>query len=194
MDANRFDDVVRSLNEGSTRRGISRAFAGLGLAGVIGPLLGFIDAEAKKKKKKKPKLNAFGCVNVGGACRGNDDLCCSGICEGKKPKKDKSKCVAHNTGGCTPPRSFCVTGSPVSFCAPGEPDALCYATTGNAGYCASLVGLSAEINCRVCNSDQECEAQGFPPGSACVIHTGDGCESCNGINGSEGTACVPPGA
>ena len=49
----------------------------------------------EKKKNKKPKNNAFGCLNVGQACNGKNDKCCSGICDGKKPKKgkkDKSKC------------------------------------------------------------------------------------------------------
>ncbi len=199
MDGYRFDRIVKSFGLPASRRSALGIFSALGLAGGAALRIP-ASVEAKKKgKKKKLKLNDFGCVNVGGACRGKNALCCSGICEGKKPKKgkkDKSKCLAHSTGGCTPQRSLCVTGSAVSYCTPGEVDAVCVATTGNAGYCASNVGLGP-ANCRVCRTDQECEAAGFPAGSACVILTGVGCVGagdCNGINGSQGTACVPPGA
>lgn len=196
MDATRFDNLARALERRSPRRAALGMLGG-GLAALLTRLR--IERVEAKKGKKKPKLNEYGCVNVGGKCRGKDALCCSGICQGKKPKKgkaDKRKCVAHNVGSCTPQRSLCVTGSAVSYCTPGKFDAVCVATTGNAGYCASNVGLGP-ANCRICSTDQECEAQGFPAGSACVILTGPGCvgaSDCNGINGSQGTACVPPDA
>jgi hypothetical protein len=198
MDPTSIDIMARGLERRAPRR------AALGVLGGLAALLtrlGIVGIDARKNKKGKEKLkrNAFGCVNVGAGCRGKDANCCSGICQGKKPRKgqkDKSRCVAHNTGSCTPQRSLCVTGSAVSYCTPGEFDAVCVATTGNAGYCASNVGLTAD-NCRVCRTDPECEAAGFPAGSACVILTGVGCvgpSDCNGVNGSQGTACVPPGA
>lgn len=52
MDTGRFDDLLRSLSEPSSRRGIARAMGGLILAGSLGSLLGLTDAEAGKKKKR----------------------------------------------------------------------------------------------------------------------------------------------
>jgi hypothetical protein len=150
-----------------------------------------------KKNAKKPPRNAFGCLEVGKPCRGKDSSCCSGVCRGKKPKKgkkDTSKCVAHNTVGCTPERSVCFTGNQSSFCGPQK---LCMATTGNAGFCAAGV-FSQEIHCRVCGKDTDCEAAGFGQGAACVLVNQGFCatpeSTCAGINGSSGTACLPPGA
>ena len=194
MDADFLDSLARSLGAANSRR---RALAAA-LGGLV--TLGVLPAGAKKGKTKKPKKNAFGCLNVGQPCRGKSGTCCSGICQGKKPKKgekDKSKCVAHNEGGCTAERSVCVTGSPTSFCGP---EAVCLATTGNAGFCANVAGnsFSQEVNCRVCGKDTDCEAAGFGQGAACVLLNQGFCatleSTCAGINGSSGTACLPPGA
>jgi hypothetical protein len=196
MDDRRFDDVVKVLGHGqASRRGT--------LLGLVGAVLGrlaarFAVSAGAKKRKKKLVRNEFGCVDVGGKCRGNDGNCCSGVCQGKKPKKgkkDKSVCVAHNVGGCTLDRDSCLTGDPaVSSC--GQ-NAICTATTGKAAFCASTVDISNGRNCRICATDTDCEEQGFPPGSACVILTGgvcDGDTGCAGINGSSGTGCLAPGA
>jgi len=194
MDSYRFDALTRSLTvAGSRRHALAAALGGLITLGALSA-----DAKKDKRTKKKPKLNAFGCVDVGKACQGNDSKCCSGICQGKKPKKgekDKSKCVAHNTGGCTAERSACFTGNQSSLCGP---QALCLATTGNAGFCADSTSFSQEANCRACSTDQDCEAAGFAPGSACVLINQGFCATsnttCAGISGSSGTACLPPGA
>jgi hypothetical protein len=154
MHANRFNEAAYLLTALPSRRDVLRGLvaAGLGLGGLRLPEA----AETKKKHKKKPKKNAFGCLNVGQKCRGKSGKCCSGICQGKKPKKgtkDNSKCVAHNEGGCTPERSICLTGSQASLCGP---EAACLATTGNAGFCANLAGnsFSQEANCRVCGTSR----------------------------------------
>jgi hypothetical protein len=196
MDIDRFDALTRSLSDTRSRRGALGTLVG----GTFG-LLGIASAVAKKgkgKKKPKPKLplNTFGCVNVGQKCAGKSTNCCSGICQGKKPKKgkrDKSTCIAHNTGGCTPERSLCVTDSPASQC---SPEGVCLTTTGNAGFCADAdIGFT---NCQPCRKDTDCEALGFGAGAACAIFDGPFCaspdEGCAGHNGSSGTACVAPGA
>ena len=195
MDAGRFDTLVRSLSSAGSRRTI----LGTVMAGSLG-MVGIARTEAKKAKRKKKPLpfNAFGCLNVGAKCRGKAALCCSGICQGKKPKngkKDKSKCVAHNTGNCTPPRDVCLTNSiTVSECDSGG---ICTATTGKAAFCASFTGGGA-ASCRACRTDPDCEALGFAPGSACVILTGGACNApgsnCAGVNDSSGTACLAPSA
>ncbi len=87
MDAAGFDTLARSLQRHIARRTALGVLGG-GLAALltrVGP--GDASARKKQKHKKKPKLNEFGCVNIGGKCRGKNGLCCSGICQGKKRKK-----------------------------------------------------------------------------------------------------------
>ncbi|MFN8661923.1 MAG: hypothetical protein U0075_08530 [Thermomicrobiales bacterium] len=135
------------------------------LAGLAGSMLGLIaggpsDLVAKekkdndKKRKKKPlQRNEFGCVPVGKHCRGNDSVCCSGVCDGKKPKKgerDRSECVPHDTGGCVKGQQsgFCHAGSMGTPCtsSAGHPGT-CETTTGNAGFCV------ATGSCTDCDTD-----------------------------------------
>jgi hypothetical protein len=74
MDADRFDDVLRSLTETRSRRGVARMIAGLAAAGPLGILLGLADTEAKKKHKKKKhkkkRKPACSATNCRGCCDG----------------------------------------------------------------------------------------------------------------------------
>jgi hypothetical protein len=192
MDESHFDTLVRRAASATSRR----SFLGLTLGGLLAAL-GLTDAAAKngkrkkRKKRRKPVLNEFGCVDVGKACNGNDALCCSGICQGKKPKngeKDKSRCVAHDTLGCTPERNNCVPGNPeVSLCNLPDPGGVCLTTTGNAGFCA-VTEFDAELFCQPCRTDQDCVKIGFKPGSACINLAGCA-EICPG---TDNRACMPP--
>jgi hypothetical protein len=194
MDGDRFDVFTRSLSPEGSRRGVLAGLASGLLAAKLLARRGE-EAYAKKKGKKKLKLNAFGCVNVGGKCRGNSANCCSGICEGKKPKKgkkDKSTCVAHDTNGCTAQKSFCNTGSQEqSNCEVGDPQAMCINTTGGAPFCGNLTVTPA--NCAGCRRDADCEAAGFPPGSACAPTVVGACNFPCAGGGPLATACLPPG-
>jgi hypothetical protein len=167
MDDRRFDALARSLTRTSERRSLLRGVAATTLALAvtrISGVSGTVAARHKKKHKKKTKLvrNAFGCVDVGGKCRGNDANCCSGICQGKKPKKgkpDKSHCVAHNVLGCQVDQDACV-----EFPAPCGTNGFCYRTTGNASFCGGGGG-----SCVVeCSNDADC-AESWGPGSACIV-------------------------
>jgi hypothetical protein len=96
MDADRFDFLARSLVT-SSRRGLSRALAGLGLMGGLSSLLALTDAEAKKKGKKKKRK-----------CK-------------KSQKKCGKKCIPED--GCCPAcssRETCSFG--FCICAPGTID------------------------------------------------------------------------
>ena len=203
MNANRFDELFRSLASGSarSRRGV---LAGLtsGLLAAL-PLALSEDAEAKKKqgkkkKKKKtkqplssplpsplppPALNAFGCVDVGQACRGDSTLCCSGICD-----PGTSSCAAHNTGICFADSNSCTLGAAVK-CDPSNPSCICTLTTGNAGFCADFTHADPfSAICRFCSVDTDCHAE-FGPGAACVVLGG----SCTPYCADTGrTACLPP--
>jgi hypothetical protein len=177
MDAKRFDRLARSLIAAPSRRRFLGGF--VAMSGLLAPMLTETVEARKKKKKRKQKLerNAFGCVDVGNACRGNDTNCCSGHCVGptpKKGKKDSSACIAHHVGECPDGADACVVGK-VSC----GVDGVCFRTTGNASFCG---GKAA---CEACNSDSECEEAGFGSGAACIVCV---------INCDKdgGTACVPP--
>src|SRR5262245_17883221 len=94
--------LARVLAAGESRRVLTRVMASLTFGGFF-TRAGMVGAKRKKgKRKRKPlALNEFGCVNVGGVCRGKNRVCCSGHCQGKKPKpgqRDRRRCVAHDTG------------------------------------------------------------------------------------------------
>jgi hypothetical protein len=176
MDAKRFDRLARSLIAAPSRR---RFLGGLVGARVLGAtrIPDTVQAKRKNKKKKKQKLvfNAFGCVDVGKACRGNSANCCSGICEGtapKKGKKDTSTCVDHHVGGCPAGADACVLGK-----VPCELDGVCFRTTGNASFCGK------DVECTACSTDKDCEEAGFGSGAACIVCAVN-CDK------DGGTACV----
>jgi hypothetical protein len=184
MDSDRFDVLTRTLTTASSRRRVLAALGSL-------VSLGAFPASAKKgkKKAKKSKRNAFGCLNVGQPCRGNSANCCSGLCQGKKPKKgkkDTSKCLGHNAGICIADADSCTAGVEVP-CNPGNPSCFCTLTTGNAGFCAAFSGGPAG-HCRVCRKDTDCEPE-FGEGAACLV-LGGICTSLCLATGR--TACAPP--
>jgi hypothetical protein len=190
MNAAHFDRITCLLMEPSARRSVVRGLAGAAHGLTV---LRWPDAASAKKKKHKPKntkptlkRNAFGCVDVGGTCRGNDDNCCSGICEGEKPrkgKKDTSVCVGHdNAGVCFPDSDSCTLGLDVP-CSLDNPACSCVLTTGNAGFCGDF---SSDL-CRTCTRDTDCQAD-LGPGAACVVLAG----ACSfGCAATGRTACVP---
>jgi hypothetical protein len=134
-----------------------------------------------KKHKQKLKHNQFGCVNVGGKCRGRDKHCCSGVCNDKKPKKgekDKSRCVAHGAGTCQPGQNLTGCGGQTVHCTTSTGGmGACRTTTGNAGYC------SGDGQCRQCAKDADCRPF-CGPDAACVVCSSALCEF--------GTICVGP--
>ena len=182
-----FDVLSKEMPEHPLfRRSVVAGLAGGVLSLMAGAPSGLIAKEKKdkdNKRKKKPlKRNEYGCVPIGKPCRGNDSVCCSGICEGKKPKKgerDQSQCVAHDTGSCVKGQQsgFCVAHSMTTFCtsSAGKTGA-CETTTGNAGFCGSTGA------CTECRTDSDCQASTGNSLAACV--DGFGC--------LQGTACVTP--
>lgn len=178
VDSDRFDVLTRFLSTAGSRR---RALAALG--GLV--TFGALSAGAKrgkKKPKKKLALNAFGCVDVGQPCRGNSTNCCSGICQGKKPKKgkkDRSTCVAHDASTCLPGQQIVDCGAADVACttSAGEPGA-CTTTTGNAPYCAE------SGTCFPCTRDADCQAVCGPQAA---------CAPCAAVCAAKGgTACFGP--
>jgi hypothetical protein len=173
VDAARFDALTRRLTSSSARRRMLRVIGGFGFAGLVSHVPWGV---AEAKKRKKPKKNQFGCIDVGKKCYGKDAQCCSGICEGKKKK---SKCVAHHERNCTADDNSC-TGS-VPCGGNGE----CYRTTGKGAFC----GAEGLCDCHPCKKDADCEAE-YGIGAACIVCNVEP-DGCIGVNGSQGTACVP---
>lgn len=178
MESPHFDRLTRTLADASSRRGLLRGLvAGLGMAAI--PLPGWVAAKngkRSKSRKKKPAFNQFGCLNVGQKCGGKSANCCSGICQGKKPKKgekDKSRCVAHDEGGCRADQDFFL--DPLTSICPANAVGFCFRTTGSASFCGQSGGLVEAA----CAQDADCRALGFGEGAACVV-----CPGC-----AEGTAC-----
>jgi hypothetical protein len=185
MDGTRFDHLTQAFSLTWVRRGVLQ-----GLAAALGvvtmrPLVG-----QARKRKQKLKRNALGCVNVGGRCRGNHSVCCSGVCQGPKPKKgakDTSRCLAHDASTCQVGQNAC--GGPQVSCitSTGQTSGVCYTTTGNAPYCGALDAG----NCVRCTKDAEC----IPicgERAACVRCTGAGCASSGGFACVVTDSCVPP--
>ena len=179
MDATNFDDLIRSLTAGSYRRVVLR-----GIAAALGVSAAQLPTAITAKKRGKPLvLNGFGCVGVGGKCRGKDAVCCSGICEGKKPKKgekDTSRCAAHDTGGCQAGHAPCTTQHVPCTTSAGAAG-FCATTTGNAGYCTTgtegeCFPCAKDADCReVCGAAAACIAcLGCAGGSSCA--TTDACD------------------
>jgi hypothetical protein len=170
MDQNQFVELTRALRARPSRRLVLRALAGAGAGFAAWPPPE--SGRAKRKRKPPLRLNAFGCVDVGQPCRGSDANCCSGICQGKKPKKgekDKSRCIAHDTGGC--PAGYAPCSTPhVSCTTQAGADGFCATTTGNAGYCTT--GTGGE--CFPCAKDADCR-EVCGPAAACIA-----CQGCEG--------------
>jgi hypothetical protein len=161
-----------------SRRQIFQALRGTALGGMAWTLdKTGVDARKQHRRRSKAKPNTFGCLDVGQACAGKNSKCCSGICQGKKPRKgrrDKSRCAAHNTGGCLPTQDTCLgTGQ-----ACGENGA-CTRTTGKASFCG------VDGACSACQRDADCQAL-LGPGAACVV--------CFAFCPDTGTACIPAAA
>ncbi len=192
MEKTRFDNFTRSLMIPSSRRGL--VFAGLG--GLVARAASSFDvpavaAKKKRRQKKQPQpvFNQHGCLDVGQPCRGDNSLCCSGVCQGVAPKKGKpdlSTCAAHNAGICDAEGDLCTSGV-AARCSATNVNCICLLTTGNAGYCGDIT-VGGDKLCRSCNRDTDCQAE-FGAGAACVSFGGICSDICAATGG---TACVPP--
>jgi hypothetical protein len=183
VDDFRFDIFARSLARSR------RSFLGGTLAIALGLLEEeAVDAKRKRKRNRKnraplPPFNQFGCLDVGQPCRGDGGNCCSGVCEGARPKpgkRDASRCAAHDASTCLAgnrPQDVCGGAKDVDCVTSiGNPGGQCYTTTGNAAYCAR------ESYCRACQRDADCQPF-CGAAAACVV-----CDGCP----DGGTACASP--
>jgi hypothetical protein len=172
MDAGHFDQLTRLLTAGASRR-----VALGGLAAALSVSAARLPVASARKRREKLVRNAFGCVAVGRKCRGKDRVCCSGRCDGKRPRKgekDTSRCVAHDTGGCRAGQRNQNCGGVDIQCRGGASlVGVCETTTGNAPYCArgySCVSCATDQDCRsVCGPRAACLPCGYYcPGPVCA--------------------------
>jgi hypothetical protein len=150
-----------------SRRDVLRGLAGAGFGLGAARLPGSVAAKKKHKHKRKAKKaspNAFGCIEAGKSCASAQD-CCSGICQGKKGKK---RCQAHGTGTCDQGADgLCEAGDPTQTACNDGPTCVCLRTTADSQFCGDVDAASGS-DCADCQKDADCEALGFPAGSACV--------------------------
>jgi hypothetical protein len=190
MHNTRFASFSRGLIGRPSRRDVVRGLTGCGLAWGAAQWPGIVAARKKHKHKKKhckqrtvPQANAFGCLDVGQPCNGDSSACCSGICEGTKPKKckpDTSRCVGHDESSCVAgdQAGVCVDGVMTVFCTTSFGwDGICDTTTGNAGYCYK------NSACFPCRTDADCQP---------ICGAQAACLQCPICELHEGTACATP--
>lgn len=163
MDKNHFDDVARTIAVSRTsRRKLIRMLASGAGAAVL------------TRVRFGAAAQAAGCRTLDERCK-DDRQCCSGRCRGPQGAKT---CHAHHVGARTAGQSFCRQGSAATC--NGQRGCTCFVTTGNAGF------RGRSLACVACQRDADCEAQGFPPGAACVRRDGPVCEC------ETSTLCVAP--
>jgi hypothetical protein len=167
MDGSQFDDIMRALS--ASRRTFFSAALVIGM-GRLGPF----QAKAKKKhkhrhKKRKPKAtpNEFGCLEVGAPCT-SEEQCCSGVCDGKKGKK---QCQAHGAGTCEQEGQHYCAAVTVPYCN-NSISCVCGRTTAGSNFCGTVLPPS---DCADCQRDADCEALGFPVGSVCAPWSSGNC-------------------
>jgi hypothetical protein len=182
LDDHRFDQLTRALT-GPRRTLFSGALV------IAAGWLGVAGGEAKKPHKpkhkpKKAKPNEFGCLEVGDPCN-NADQCCSGICQGKKGKK---QCRAHGTGVCDQTaEGICTAANPNTTVCDNTNICACIRTTAGSNFCSQFEP-DPKLICADCQKDADCVALGFPAGSACVpLGIGSCAHACE-----SGMACFPP--
>ncbi len=158
----RFLDALTSF---PSRRDLLRGLAGTGLG--LGMARWHPTTEARKKRKKrkkKDKPNAFGCLSVDKTCK-NAGQCCSGICDGKKEKR---RCRTHGTGTCEQDApGLCTAQNPELLTCNNNANCRCIRTTAGSNFCYDERS-EAGSDCADCQQDADCEALGFPVGSACA--------------------------
>lgn len=143
----------------SSRRTLLRLAAAqsLSTACIPAPL-----ATKSGKIKKHGGPNAYGYLSVGQPYRGDDALCCTGLCQGTKKRKGKRPlrtCSVHDTGGCTVAQDMCT----LTKYSPCLTNGICTLTTGDAGFCARINGG----DCMARANDADCHLLG--PGAACIV-------------------------
>ena len=172
MDANHFDELLRTLVQSPTRRGIGRMLTGVALGGMAGRFL-LTDTEAKKKRKHKrrkkkckggkKKCGKTCCAKancIGGVCCASDRACGVVCCQEGQVCGDPatSTCVA-GQGTCPTGADSCSSANFI-FCNGGA-ECVCAQATDGTTRCATPIPTITVDDCGQCTTDADCEQQ-FP--------------------------------
>ncbi len=183
-----FSALLPSLRGVPSRRDVLRGLAAAGIGLGLTSIPTVTEAKPKRpKKRKRPKPakpNQFGCLEYNDPCRKHTQ-CCSGICTGKPGRK---RCRAHGAGTCSQQdEGVCTTpDNPGALRCNSNPRCFCFETTGGNNFCGAWFDYRA---CASCRRDKDCEAIGFPAGSACVpVAKGE----CTVSGCANGMVCMAP--
>ena len=180
-----FDAFTRLASAGMSRRGFSRALAGLAFGGIWFASLPSESADAKRGRKHRRKRRrnkkdnqainqSPACTaSCGGAVCGDDG--CGGSCGtcGAGQLCAQGRCV---TGQGTCPAGADVCNGFTADCGGGDHECVCWTSMANETRCGSFHPLHSGHS--ICTNDEQCEML-FPdvPGAFCVQDTGEGCVS-----------------
>lgn len=193
MDEKRFDNIVRILARGSSRRSILRGF----VASLAGGLLGAAGSQG---------AGAIACRGTGRVCR-VDGNCCSGRCVQESGLSARRVCAC--PGGGVPCRGTCLDRNALlsdpdncGACGHRCPGSACARAVCQAGVCAQvpLTGQSCDAGpCLdgTCQADGSC--RGTPrdcsalDGDCATGHCDPARNACVPQFTAAGTPCVPGG-
>jgi hypothetical protein len=184
MTPDRFDDLVRSLILARSRRAVLGVIAG-GLAALGGVEATIIDAKKKhhhknrkrkRRKKRKKKCKKQGRVFCKKTCCPPGDVCASGTC-------------VTGQGTCQAGDDACLGINPFCFDASGQHQCICQTRLEGGTRCGVFGNAS---QCDQCETDADCLALGFPPGSSCTQDFGGTCVACQDDN--KGICTIPCGS
>ena len=180
MTPDRFDDLVRTLIPPRSRRSVLGLAAGL-TAALGGAGATVVDAKKKHhhKKKKKCKGGKKRCKKKCFDLQTDPEHCgsCSVACDTGEAC-DSGQCVTVQ-GTCQAGDDACLgVGDPFCFAANGD-ECICQTRLQGGTRCAYFGNAST---CDQCETDDDCFALGFPPGSGCMQDFGG---TCAGVPGQQ---------
>ena len=187
----RFEALVRSLSRPRSRRSVISLLASTGA--VLGGATATVVDAKKKHHKKKTKCTA-GTKHCGSKKKCFDlqtdpEHCgtCSVACDTGEAC-DSGQCVTVQ-GTCQAGDDACLgVGDPFCFAANGD-ECICQTRLQGGTRCAYFGNAST---CDQCETDDDCFALGFPPGSGCMQDFGGSCQACQDNN--KGICAIPCGS
>jgi hypothetical protein len=175
LDANRFDTLLRSVNEAASRRGIVRALAGLALGGMLPARTTETAAKSCPSCRKNKHGVCKGKKPNGTPCEARRGVCQGGTCRcgGGPPCPPGQVC---ESGNCFP-QGTCPAGTraclPLPSTACGD-DCFCGLSAGgntlcfeSGGLCIKFSDCETAAECSECRTSADCVI-----GQACVDVSG----------------------
>lgn len=144
MDANRFDTLIRSLSELSSRRRLGRGLAAV-TVGLVGARLPSAATARRKRKKRNKQKNSTACKNGKERCQEQ----CVALCPSGQVRNPL-------TCGCCQ-----VTGA---SCSPAGPSSVCCSET-----CSGATTCSGRNAAEACDFSAQCATGFCSPAGLCLF-------------------------